>query len=541
MDLSPWDVLGDVLSPVEIRHAKKEMVDGVQLIRFEYLSHKIGGVPLWVAAIYGCPDQGDGSYPGLVHIHGGTETACEDHVSFFARKGYGILSFDWTGPQEERDPSRVTLFPDSVKTMDDRNGPVDRMRVFHVVWMARRALTFLESLEEIDVRRLGVFGVSWGGLMAWLVNGLDSRVQAMVALYGCGLADEDQETDAWLRTFQPKHYAESLNGDVLFMNGTNDFFGHLDVLYSFWDQIPKEKRLVLTPNEDHGNSHEGKITATKWLDWKLKGKRPLPAAPSLSLQLQDGGLSAEVYAPEAKQVRIFYAISPSGALPSNYWYLGPWGDADDGFFTSRWTLPIGSRRVQVFAEALYEDGCKQHSICEDAFEGVGTVALQGVDDSIWYDPLMHETPWYTRWCVRGIGLTPGKGRVIIRKSNSDGRLCLAQTFDDSPSRFEGYLRRPACSVVGRGDGCVLSISLWAHQGGKLVLTASKALGNQKFDECVLGDSFEIQVKPRPIWQTIRILPESWNGFALGDIRQLKLFFEAKFGPSVEIGRIETTD
>ena len=57
---------------------------------------------------------------------------------------------------------------------------------YHWALVSRRALTLLEQLPGVDRSRLGVFGVSMGAQLTWLVAGSDRRVKTAVPIYGCG-------------------------------------------------------------------------------------------------------------------------------------------------------------------------------------------------------------------------------------------------------------------------------------------------------------------------------------------------------------------
>ena len=61
---------------------------------------------------------------------------------------------------------------------------------------ARRALTLLSYHPKVDRERLGIFGVSVGGTLCWLVAATDERVKTSVPIYGCGY-NYDQKKTVW--------------------------------------------------------------------------------------------------------------------------------------------------------------------------------------------------------------------------------------------------------------------------------------------------------------------------------------------------------
>lgn len=536
MSHNPWSAFGQATTIVETRDISEDLIDGAILRRLRFLSHQIDEKPLWVYAVYGRPEGTPRKVPGLVHVHGNNQTACVQHTRYFASRGYALISFDWGGPTKTRSEKFTTSFPSDIPPIEDTECDPDKARVRHLVWIARRALSFLEQQPQVDPERLGIFGTSWGGLACWLVNGTDPRVKATIPIFGCGLRDDLPARAEWRSRYQPSQYAATQSGEICFLNGTNDFFGHLSTLEEFWDDLQVDKRLGLSPNENHGLEEALKLTGRRWFDAKLKKGSPLPVSPELTLDLEDGGMWSEVFAPGAVQVRIFYSVTPDGTNPGSYWYLGPWGTSNDGFFSARWRLPMGSRRVRVFAEATYADGLSLSSMPQDLFEKVGTIALEGFDASIWFDPLMGKTPWYTRWPVRGSGLAPGNGNTKIGRSRHDGRLCLSQVFANKENRFEAILRRPACPVVGVGDGTRLRMQVSCPSGGVMTCTASASQGNRNFEDLMLGEK-SLELLAQPQWQDLVISPDHWPDFNFSQIRQLQICFTSKELPGIEIGQI----
>lgn len=87
------------------------------------------------------------------------------NAQWLCAHGYATLSFDYRGFGESEGP---------------RNRLVPSMQVEDV----RSALTFLETVGEVDSTRMALFGVSLGASVAVATAGVDSRVKATVAVAG---------------------------------------------------------------------------------------------------------------------------------------------------------------------------------------------------------------------------------------------------------------------------------------------------------------------------------------------------------------------
>ena len=51
-----------------------------------------------------------------------------------------------------------------------------------------RGVSLLASLPDVDSKRLGITGISWGGYLTCIVASLDDRLRVAVPVYGCGFS-----------------------------------------------------------------------------------------------------------------------------------------------------------------------------------------------------------------------------------------------------------------------------------------------------------------------------------------------------------------
>lgn len=117
------------------------------------------------------PEGSSGKAPAVVCCQGFSltkEVWLGKHAQALNRAGYATLNIDYRYFGESGGAPRGRLVP-LAQVQDVRN-----------------ALTFLESVPEVDASRLGVFGISLGASVATAVAGLDARVSALVAIAGPG-------------------------------------------------------------------------------------------------------------------------------------------------------------------------------------------------------------------------------------------------------------------------------------------------------------------------------------------------------------------
>ena len=65
-------------------------------------------------------------------------------------------------------------------------GPRSRLAPYSRVADAQAALTFLETLPEVDAQRLGIYGTSYGGATVVWTGAIDRRVKCVVSVVGIG-------------------------------------------------------------------------------------------------------------------------------------------------------------------------------------------------------------------------------------------------------------------------------------------------------------------------------------------------------------------
>jgi len=218
---------------------------GVRAIWFEVAPYK--GKPTRVFAYYGAPERkGQEKLPAMVLIHGGGGTAFAEWVRLWNARGYAAIAMDTVGtvPQVVTDKAKLWN-PDRARhefagpagwgDFANVDLPPQDQWSFHAVSAALRAHSLIRSFPEVDPKRIGVTGVSWGGYLTSIVAGVDPRFRFAAPVYGCGFLGEDSawlkdfaemgpvRAQRWLTLWDPSQYLGNARLPMLWVNGTNDF------------------------------------------------------------------------------------------------------------------------------------------------------------------------------------------------------------------------------------------------------------------------------------------------------------------------------
>ncbi len=241
-DNPPWN-LKELYRAPRTFDAPAHSEKGVKALLFEGPPYK--GKPTRVFAWYGAP-QAPGRHPAMVLIHGGGGTAFAEWVRMWNARGYAAIAMDTVGtiPQTATAPNKIWN-PD--RSRHEFSGPAgwgDFANVdlapqdqwtYHAVAAVVRAHSLLRSFPEVDAKRIGVTGISWGGYLTSIVSGVDTRYKFAAPVYGCGYLGEDsawtgqektlgaERWKKWLELWDPSRYLGRAKLPMLWVNGTNDF------------------------------------------------------------------------------------------------------------------------------------------------------------------------------------------------------------------------------------------------------------------------------------------------------------------------------
>ena len=317
-----WGDYDPSKEPLEVEVTKEWEQDGIVCRVIRYRVGIFKGQPATVAAFYAFP-KGATALPGLMHIHGGGQSANLATVVTDAKRGYASLSLNWGGNKmtfadgklydglntdwgaldathpPQRNP--VNHFAGGTKpdafTLDAVDSPRND-NWFLVTLAARRGLTFLQSQPQVDPARLGVYGHSMGGRLTTHLTGIDKRVQAAVPSCGgsgdlTATLDEmpggqrSKATPLALATISENPYIARLSAPTLWFSPTNDFHAHMDNMAWNWRGVPDSLlRLSMSPHFNHRHDHASALTQHLWFETHLKGKTGLiPTTPKIILEL----------------------------------------------------------------------------------------------------------------------------------------------------------------------------------------------------------------------------------------------------------------
>ena len=323
----------------EIVH--EETRDGVYS-RDSYISAYVLGEEIRVYCKYSVK-EGATRAPGLMDVHGWMGAPIVDRQ--FVQDGWAVMAHDYCGKTGDR--KHFTRYPEKLRrgNMDakvgyrvksklpDGSDVSDPKQTDDYLWYAiqRRVLSYLIAQKEVDPKRIGAKGYSYGGTIMWNL-GMDPRVKAIVAYFGIGWLEYYRSGGVWkyqvppkalqpsrgqklyLAAIAPQAHAAHIRAASLWLNGTNDHHGGHErgeeTFGLFREGVPWA--FAHQPRGHHDTRDIGQ-NAKLWLEKHVLGKDihfPGPAASTIVLG--EAGVPELHVTPASPDkvtgLRMFYAL-----------------------------------------------------------------------------------------------------------------------------------------------------------------------------------------------------------------------------------------
>ncbi|MEI6970025.1 MAG: acetylxylan esterase [bacterium] len=289
--------LASLHKPPAVFQAPGFQADGVPALFYEGVPWK--GQPTRVFAWMQVPKVAPGqTCPGVVLLHGGGGTAFHGWVQLWNSLGYAAIAMDLCGSapgyaqglggdnrrHEHGGP------PGHDASFDQTADPVGDQWPYHAVAAAIAGHSLLAAQHGVDPGRIGVSGISWGGCLASVLAGVDSRLRAVVPVYGCGFLGHDSTWNdntfpslpagnvrRWLDLWDPARYLARSRMPMCWVSGTNDFAYPLSSLKLSYENAPGPRTLCIRVEMAHGHV-EGWSPAEigVFMDSILRDGDPLP-------------------------------------------------------------------------------------------------------------------------------------------------------------------------------------------------------------------------------------------------------------------------
>lgn len=277
----------------------------IKAITYDGVSYQ--GKKTKVFAYLGFPEGAtpDAKVPAVVLVHGGCGHPFLEWVRIWNERGYAAIAMETTG-----------YFPEKVNAGVNESGflydfgsfaregyvlapqcgnateytEVENQWPYHGISQVILAGNILRQDKRVDSRKVGIMGISWGGILTTQTIGFDSRFAFAIPVYGTAyLTDERCPFGNFDNPYVAKLWAAEQNLDnatlPIFWYVLNDDggFGIPSFVRSYLHTEPLSEKNVLFMRGDWGHSHahvfnekETENHSKVFADWVLKGTGGFP-------------------------------------------------------------------------------------------------------------------------------------------------------------------------------------------------------------------------------------------------------------------------
>ena len=193
----------------------------------------------------------DSPVPAVVLIHGGGGHAFLPWVKMWNDRGYAAIAMDNTGyfptavnaGDNEACKNWEFGLPDDLKDPDYVNAPnnddltssgeenVEKMWMYHAVGQTILCSNILRADSRVDSNKIGVTGISWGGMITSITMGYDNRFAFAIPVYCTGystsnpwggMKDRFSRDNGTQELWAPEHRYDKVTMPVLWLCWNDD-------------------------------------------------------------------------------------------------------------------------------------------------------------------------------------------------------------------------------------------------------------------------------------------------------------------------------
>ncbi|HAV13992.1 MAG TPA: hypothetical protein DCX06_10965 [Opitutae bacterium] len=202
--------------------------------------------------------------PAVVLVHGGGGTAFELWASLWSSRGYVAISIDTEGNSINNSGNRTRhnmAGPNRPGVYAESGTAIEDQFMYHATAATVLANSLLRSLPFVDDTKVGVHGLSWGGVITSTTIGVDQRFAFAIPTYGCGhswdavgnwessLINNIQYREVW----DPMIRLHRATMPIMWLSWPQDSTFNIDTQANSYNAAPGTELVSLVPNMNHSH------------------------------------------------------------------------------------------------------------------------------------------------------------------------------------------------------------------------------------------------------------------------------------------------
>ena len=279
--------------------------------------------------------------PGIVLVHGGGGTAFKEWVEKWTAHGYAAISIAVEGQIDERAPrepgdrrgrwkKHAWAGPSRVGIYGDSDKPLEEQWMYHAVADVVLANSLLRSLPQVDHERVGLMGISWGGIITSTVIGIDNRFAFAIPTYGCGNMSQAANqygralgnNDVYKKVWDPILRLKNVEIPTLWLSWPEDQHFPLDKQASCYRAVSGLYLVSLIPGMRHGHM-PGWNPPDSYAFANSVVKSGKPWGKQISLEIEQGRMIVFFESSSSLDEAILVSTTDTGITGKRTWAQSP--------------------------------------------------------------------------------------------------------------------------------------------------------------------------------------------------------------------------
>jgi len=225
----------------------------------------------WVNGYIGIPKEGTAPYPCVLILHGTESYSAAwwdqgDPGSYnilhnYIQSGFAVLALD---AQYHGERNVNSNFDNIMEIYREERWSQIRLLNTNTITDYLQALDYLETRPQIDSLRIGAHGYSMGGMMAFLIAALDTRIKVCAT---CAAPTWTYPAVIW----SPYFFAHAVDDcAILMLAGKKDTICSIEEVQKTYSLIPSATKEIKIYNSGHDLPREYEKKAHDWIKKHLK-------------------------------------------------------------------------------------------------------------------------------------------------------------------------------------------------------------------------------------------------------------------------------
>ena len=247
-------------------YKQQTLADGFQSLYFDGATYQ--NKPTRIFAYYKTP-QGSGPFPAIVLIHGGGGSAYKRWIQKWNDAGFAAISIAVEGQtgtlsgnkkskwqkHDQGGPSRAAIYNDTEQAITDQ-------WMYHATFATINAHNLLRSFANINPEKIGLSGISWGGVITSTVIGFDQRFAFAIPIYGSGFLDSMdnqygkalKHNDTYKKVWEPALRIAKFEQPTFWLTGLEEKHFSLDAQANTYKLVNAEHFHSIQPTLKHSHN-----------------------------------------------------------------------------------------------------------------------------------------------------------------------------------------------------------------------------------------------------------------------------------------------